>query len=198
MPSVGRGGDDSSSSSSSSGGTAHTSSHSGTADVSSVSSRGTFDSESLAAPSKSRALPHHPHSSPTQTEAPQSSVGFPSDAGERGTVVMSPEAGELLVAAQAVWAPLKRWQLSEVRTGVRALAPRTAAGSLPMLGKLACDSIAAPVWVIAGLGSRGLVYHGLLGRLLAEAVVSEREDLLPPELTSWKLRNGKPAVFEGG
>lgn len=83
------------------------------------------------------------------------------------------------------------------RTGVRALAPRTSAGSLPMLGRIPCEGVTAPVWVIAGLGSRGLVYHGLLGRLLAQAVVSESEAALPAELVSWKIRNGKQAVFEG-
>lgn len=56
------------------------------------------------------------------------------------------------------------------REGVRALPPRTQHGSLPLLG---CVSAGRPWWLVAGLGSRGLVYHGWLGRLVAEAALGE-------------------------
>eukprot|EP00198_Chlamydomonas_reinhardtii_P010373 XP_001699710.1 FAD-dependent oxidoreductase [Chlamydomonas reinhardtii] len=81
------------------------------------------------------------------------------------------EAVEALrAAACGVWRPLSDWQLDRVREGVRALPPRTQHGSLPLLG---CVSAGRPWWLVAGLGSRGLVYHGWLGRLVAEAALGE-------------------------
>jgi hypothetical protein len=43
-----------------------------------------------------------------------------------------------------------------------------------------------PVWLLVGLGARGLVYHAWLGQLTAAAVISDSEDQLPPELLSWQ------------
>ncbi len=93
------------------------------------------------------------------------------------------------------------------RSGVRALPPRTAGGSLPLLGRLegavvrgsAAAGAAAPlppVWVVAGLGSRGLVYHAWLGEQLARAVLADDEGVLAPELLAWRsLADGK-ALFD--
>ena len=41
-------------------------------------------------------------------------------------------------------------------------------------------------WAVTGLGARGLVYHGWLGRLLAEAIGADDETLLPAELMRWQ------------
>ncbi|KAG2449227.1 hypothetical protein HYH02_005973 [Chlamydomonas schloesseri] len=76
----------------------------------------------------------------------------------------------LRAAACGVWRPLSDWQVDRVREGVRALPPRTQHGSLPLLGRVAPGR---PWWLVAGLGSRGLVYHGWLGRLVAEAALGE-------------------------
>ena len=46
------------------------------------------------------------------------------------------------------------------------------------------------VWMLVGLGSRGLLYHAWLGRMLAECVMDGREERLPVELRAWKERGG--------
>lgn len=43
-----------------------------------------------------------------------------------------------------------------------------------------------PVWLLVGLGARGLVYHAWLGKLTAAAVLSNSEEGLPPELLEWR------------
>ncbi|EFJ51714.1 hypothetical protein VOLCADRAFT_87449 [Volvox carteri f. nagariensis] len=86
-------------------------------------------------------------------------------------------------SACGVWAPLSNWQVAAVREGVRALPPRTTHGSLPLLGRLAAER---PWWLVAGLGSRGLVYHGWLARLTADAVLYDKEDGIPGELMAWR------------
>lgn len=70
-----------------------------------------------------------------------------------------------------------------MRSGVRALPPRSAAGSLPLAGKLEAGR---NWWVVAGLGARGLVYHAWLGRLIAQAVLADDESVLPQELLRWQ------------
>ncbi|KAG2436276.1 hypothetical protein HXX76_006587 [Chlamydomonas incerta] len=94
----------------------------------------------------------------------------PAVTGEATTGPAEQEAVEVLrAAACGVWRPLSAWQIDRVREGVRALPPRTQHGSLPLLGRVAPSS---SWWLVAGLGSRGLVYHGWLGRLVAEAAVA--------------------------
>ena len=77
---------------------------------------------------------------------------------------------------------LHRWRVAGVRSGVRALPPRTAQGALPLAGRLRDDK---PWWVVSGLGARGLVYHAWLGQLLAAAVLADSEALLPIQLRCW-------------
>lgn len=43
-----------------------------------------------------------------------------------------------------------------------------------------------PVWLLVGLGARGLVYHAWLGKLLAAAVLTDSEEQLPAELLAWR------------
>ena len=42
----------------------------------------------------------------------------------------------LMPEAQQLWKPIERWSVRRVRTGVRALPPRTEAGAMPLAGKL--------------------------------------------------------------
>jgi glycine/D-amino acid oxidase-like deaminating enzyme len=42
------------------------------------------------------------------------------------------------------------------------------------------------VWLLVGLGARGLVYHAWLGQLVAQAVLSNSEQQLPQELLAWR------------
>eukprot|EP00192_Tetraselmis_astigmatica_P012825 CAMPEP_0117659798 /NCGR_PEP_ID=MMETSP0804-20121206/6623_1 /TAXON_ID=1074897 /ORGANISM="Tetraselmis astigmatica, Strain CCMP880" /LENGTH=392 /DNA_ID=CAMNT_0005466477 /DNA_START=571 /DNA_END=1749 /DNA_ORIENTATION=- len=94
---------------------------------------------------------------------------------------------ELLCEAHSTWPEFKSWQVEGVRSGVRALPPRTAAGSIPLAGRvLPADGNSPACWVLAGLGARGLVYHALVARWLAEAVRSDNPSALPPEVTAWQ------------
>ncbi|CAA7408067.1 unnamed protein product [Spirodela intermedia] len=96
---------------------------------------------------------------------------------------------ELLPKAASVYPAIERWAPVGASGGLRAMPPLTPLGSLPLLGCL--DDIVGDkgqrrYWLVGGLGARGLLYHGLLGKLTSQAVMSQDEDILPSELTSWK------------
>lgn len=74
-------------------------------------------------------------------------------------------------------------QVQKVRSGVRALPPRSSEGAIPLAGRLD-----GRVWLILGLGARGLVYHAWLGKLLSQAILAGDDALLPEELLRWKAR----------
>lgn len=98
---------------------------------------------------------------------------------------------ELLPKASAVYPSIRTWEVAGAVAGLRAMPPLTPQGSLPLLGSV--DNIlggnySCKYWLFAGLGSRGLLYHAWLGKLLAQAVVSCNEEVLPSELTSWKQK----------
>ncbi|KAK8918837.1 hypothetical protein KSP39_PZI021871 [Platanthera zijinensis] len=99
---------------------------------------------------------------------------------------------EMLPKASAVYPAIKKWDFAGARAGLRAMPPLTPLGSLPLLGCVAEASrrkgASCRHWLVGGLGSRGLLYHGLLGKLTAQAVISADEAVLPSELTSWKSR----------
>lgn len=61
-----------------------------------------------------------------------------------------------------------------------------------VLSPLLCCSV--PVWLLVGLGARGLVYHAWLGQLMAAAVLSGSEKHLPPELLAWRGEQAASAV----
>lgn len=95
---------------------------------------------------------------------------------------------ELLPKASLVFPDIKRWEFVGARAGLRAMPPPTPLGSLPLLGCVAGADSGCRHWLVGGLGSRGLLYHGLIGKLMAQAVVSSDEAKLPCELTSWKRK----------
>ncbi|XP_073010077.1 uncharacterized protein [Typha latifolia] len=96
---------------------------------------------------------------------------------------------ELLPKAAAVYPEIRKWTFTGARAGLRAMPPVTPHGSLPLLGCLN-NTIGergnCMYWLVGGLGSRGLLYHGLVGKLTAQAVISSNEDVIPSEFTSWK------------
>lgn len=99
---------------------------------------------------------------------------------------------ELLPKAYAIYPDLKKWVFAEARAGLRAMPPLTPYGSLPLLGcvnDIVGGNSNCKYWLFGGLGSRGLLYHGWLGKLMAQAVLSCNEQLIPSELTSWKNIN---------
>ncbi|KAH0970235.1 hypothetical protein GBA52_022391 [Prunus armeniaca] len=98
---------------------------------------------------------------------------------------------ELLPKACAIFPALKDWSFAGARAGLRAMPPLTPHGSLPLLGcvnDIVGENRTSNYWLFGGLGSRGLLYHGWLGKLMAQAVLSCSEELIPDELTSWKKR----------
>ncbi|XP_042473494.1 uncharacterized protein LOC122055882 [Zingiber officinale] len=96
---------------------------------------------------------------------------------------------ELLPKAATAYPPVQSWSFVGAQAGLRAMPPLTPYGSLPLLGcvnGLLGETAKSMYWLIGGLGSRGLLYHGLVGKLTAQAVLSSNEDVLPSEFTSWK------------
>ena len=91
------------------------------------------------------------------------------------------------------WPGMQAWQPLKVRSGVRALPPRTAEGSIPLAGRLSDPAVIegrqhqCELWVIGGLGARGLVYHAWLGQLIAEAVLTGSDAKLPSQLKRWQI-----------
>ncbi|KAJ1436955.1 hypothetical protein SESBI_03790 [Sesbania bispinosa] len=101
---------------------------------------------------------------------------------------------QLLPKASAIYPGIKDWVFTGARAGLRAMPPLTPLGSLPLLGCIN-DVIGrnhtCKYWLFGGLGSRGLLYHGWLGNLMAHAVLSCNEEVIPSELTSWKSTRPK-------
>ncbi|CAL9222686.1 unnamed protein product [Arabidopsis halleri] len=97
---------------------------------------------------------------------------------------------ELLPKASTVYPDIEKWKFAGARAGLRAMPPVTSHGSLPLLGcvnqLIGAAGESCKFWVFSGLGSRGLLYHAWLGKLMAKAVFSCKEELIPSELTSWK------------
>ena len=71
------------------------------------------------------------------------------------------------------------WRPSQATSGMRALPPRSVLGTVPIVGRLQGVPEGKDVWVLTGLGSRGVLYHAYLGRCLAQAVVAGNEKLIP-------------------
>lgn len=69
------------------------------------------------------------------------------------------------------------------QAGVRALPPRSHLGYVPIAGKLGGEaggaSCGPDVWLVGGLGSRGLIHHALIGKATARAVLRREETELP-------------------
>lgn len=71
------------------------------------------------------------------------------------------------------------WEGKAAESGLRALPPRSPLGSIPLAGKLQGVPGDAEMWMLGGLGSRGLLHHAYLGKLVAQAVVAGNERLVP-------------------
>ena len=90
--------------------------------------------------------------------------------------------------------PISNWLLQEAHAGVRAMAPSTPWGKLPLIGCIdeiinvkSLRKLQYPYyWIFGGLGSRGLIYHAWLGKKIAEAIISRSEASLPKELLLWR------------
>lgn len=74
---------------------------------------------------------------------------------------------------------LDQWIPEEAFSGVRALPPRSTIGSIPIAAEVKGCPEGKSAWVLTGLGSRGLLHHAFLGRVLARAVVAECDLQIP-------------------
>ena len=86
---------------------------------------------------------------------------------------------ELRELASRAYPPTSSWELLNLKYGVRANPPRTPEGALPLVGAVALGD--RRVWVAAGLGARGLVYHALIGDWLSRAIMENDMSQIPIE-----------------
>ena len=107
---------------------------------------------------------------------------------------------DLVHKASQIYPPLgdaHSWVVDTTRYGVRANPPRSNLGSLPLVGRILPthgddggeknhDSKHTETkqtrWYVGGLGARGLVYHGMLGEIVARAVLEDDDTHVPKEL----------------
>ncbi len=68
------------------------------------------------------------------------------------------------------------WPVVRCIAGVRAVAPRSQLGRLPMCGR---HPVLPNVWMAGGFGSRGLVHHGLVTELLTSAICADDATKIP-------------------
>lgn len=73
----------------------------------------------------------------------------------------------------------KGWQIHGTSSGTRALPPRSDYGSIPIACKVKGTEQDTSCWIFSGLGSRGLLHHAYLGRMVAHAVVAGNDGLIP-------------------
>ena len=91
--------------------------------------------------------------------------------------LLSGKFSELLGCADT--ALLGKAEVVGCLAGVRVVARRTNVGKLPIVRR---HSRLRNVWLLSGLGSRGLLYHALVAKWLAAAAVAGDEALIPKEL----------------
>jgi len=87
---------------------------------------------------------------------------------------------------------------SRLTTGVRLQSRRGTFGRMPMIGRFTCADNGGikhhNSWIFTGLSSRGLIYHGLFGRWLANAVLHDNEEELRERFNDfdwWKTTQRK-------
>lgn len=66
-----------------------------------------------------------------------------------------------------------------VNAGIRLVTERSNLGKIPIVGR---HPRMSNVWVVGGLGSRGLVYHALMASYVAEAIEKNDEEMIPSPL----------------
>ncbi|XP_078163652.1 uncharacterized protein LOC144558683 isoform X1 [Carex rostrata] len=98
---------------------------------------------------------------------------------------------ELQSKASVFYPEITKWSFVGAKAGLRAMPPLTDNGSLPLLGclnDLIGDRSDCMFWLVGGLGARGLLYHGLVGKLTSQAVISCEESVIPFEFIDWKRK----------
>lgn len=80
------------------------------------------------------------------------------------------------------------WEHGEIiklTAGYRVQSKRGKYGRLPIIGRFACSEVHENIWLITGLSSRGLIYHGIFGSLLSDCISQNNEDSIS-HLLWWK------------
>jgi glycine/D-amino acid oxidase-like deaminating enzyme len=84
------------------------------------------------------------------------------------------------------------WDTSSVHrltSGTRVQSERGKYGRMPIIGRLPNSEVDA--WIFTGLSSRGLLYHGLYGEILVDAILDDSEDTMLArceDLNWWKSK----------
>ncbi|RCV20378.1 hypothetical protein SETIT_4G051500v2 [Setaria italica] len=73
----------------------------------------------------------------------------------------------------------------EALTAKDELLPK-ASGVYPGINEMVGKKSNCKFWLVGGLGARGLLYHGLVGKLTAKAAICCDENVIPSEFTCWK------------
>lgn len=88
--------------------------------------------------------------------------------------------------------------VEKITNGVRMQSNRGAFGRMPIIGQCNSDEATSELnhehmWLFTGLSSRGLIYHAVFGRWLANAVLHDNEALLQNEFAEfdWWRRTQK-------
>mmetsp|Transcript_24781 Transcript_24781/g.37002 ORF Transcript_24781/g.37002 Transcript_24781/m.37002 type:complete len:487 (-) Transcript_24781:5652-7112(-) len=80
-------------------------------------------------------------------------------------------------------------QVDRITTGYRVQSRRGPRGRMPIIGKSLYDDVHRNSWLFSGLSARGLIYHGIFGQTLSEAILKDDEgEILRqiPEAFWWK------------
>jgi glycine/D-amino acid oxidase-like deaminating enzyme len=105
-------------------------------------------------------------------------------------------AKENLQQLSLSFVPPELWSESKFKftSGWRVQSKRTQYGRLPIVGKLYENEHIArghqDAWIFTGLSSRGLLYHGIFGKILSEAIINKCDNKMLqmyPELSWWRV-----------
>lgn len=80
-------------------------------------------------------------------------------------------------------------EVDKVTCGYRVQSQRGAFGRLPIVGRAPESGVHENAWLFTGLSSRGLIYHGVCGDVLSDAILEDNEEVVArmyPELSWWK------------
>ena len=89
--------------------------------------------------------------------------------------------------AKDIW---KNGKIDRLTTGIRMQSNRGKYGRMPMIGRFK-SSHHNNSWIFTGLSSRGLIYHGIFGKWLANAVLHDDEAVIQDDFSDydwWKKR----------
>jgi len=88
--------------------------------------------------------------------------------------------------AKDIW---ENGKVDRLTTGSRMQSNRGKYGRMPIIGRL--NSSPKEAWIFTGLSSRGLIYHGIFGKWLANAVLQNDETVIKDDFTEydwWKKK----------